>query len=296
MSLILEALKKSEQQRRLGEAPTLGSPALASRRRRSVLPLLAALILIAGGVGWWLLRTPAPPSANAPMAQTSPAGKPVSAPVATQTPTPTAPEHRSVANENIARSAAPTPANQLPIAKPDVASASDRGSVTPKRMTLPLGDRPGSVTQLPLAPPTPAGPRVAAEPSRKSVVAPVAPVAPVTSITPAAKPELPATSAAPAVAAAPPATAVAAPKKERAEPALPSVWELPYATRKDLPDLTLTMHVYSDDPQQRFVVIKGERHVEGDDVGGGLILREVRPDGIVLELKGQRFVYPRDGR
>ena len=34
MSLILEALKKSEQQRRLGEAPTLGTPVVATRRKR----------------------------------------------------------------------------------------------------------------------------------------------------------------------------------------------------------------------------------------------------------------------
>lgn len=78
--------------------------------------------------------------------------------------------------------------------------------------------------------------------------------------------------------------------------ALPSVWDLPYATRKDLPDLTLTMHVYAGDPHERFVVIKGERHVEGDDLGDGLTLREIRPDGMVLEFKGTRFVYPRDGR
>jgi general secretion pathway protein B len=77
---------------------------------------------------------------------------------------------------------------------------------------------------------------------------------------------------------------------------LPTVWDLPYATRKDLPDLSLTMHVYADDPHQRFVVIKGDRHVEGDDLGSGVTLREIRADGMVLEFKGQRFVYPRDGR
>jgi len=26
-----------------------------------------------------------------------------------------------------------------------------------------------------------------------------------------------------------------------------------------------------------------------------VILREIRPDGMVLEFKGTRFVYPRDG-
>ncbi len=65
--------------------------------------------------------------------------------------------------------------------------------------------------------------------------------------------------------------------------------------RKDLPDLTLTMHMYAVDPHERFVVIKGERHVEGDDLGDGVILHEIRADGIVLDYKGTRFVYPRGG-
>ena len=58
MSLILEALKKSEQQRRLGEAPTLGSPVLSARARRSRLPLLGAFIVLALGAAWWFARTP----------------------------------------------------------------------------------------------------------------------------------------------------------------------------------------------------------------------------------------------
>lgn len=77
---------------------------------------------------------------------------------------------------------------------------------------------------------------------------------------------------------------------------MPSVWELPYATRKDLPAIDLSMHVYSADPKQRFVVIKGDRHVEGDEIGQDLILRAIRQDGLVLEYKGQAFFFPRNGR
>jgi len=66
MSLILEALKKSEAKRRLGEAPDLETPFAAQRHRRSPLPLIVAAIAIAGGAGWWLLRSPSPPTAALP--------------------------------------------------------------------------------------------------------------------------------------------------------------------------------------------------------------------------------------
>ena len=58
MSLILEALKKSEARRNLGEAPGIGTPFTVAPRRRSVLPLLLVLIVVAGALGWYFLRTP----------------------------------------------------------------------------------------------------------------------------------------------------------------------------------------------------------------------------------------------
>ena len=64
--------------------------------------------------------------------------------------------------------------------------------------------------------------------------------------------------------------------------------------RKDLPAIKLSMHVYAPDPAQRFVILNDSRMVEGDaqeDLG----LREIRPDGVVFDFRGQRFFYPRDG-
>src|SRR4051812_33420909 len=68
MSLILEALKKSEAKRRLGEAPDLGTPFAAPRRRSSALPLLFIAIIVAGAFGWWYLRKPAPATDRAVVA------------------------------------------------------------------------------------------------------------------------------------------------------------------------------------------------------------------------------------
>jgi general secretion pathway protein B len=108
----------------------------------------------------------------------------------------------------------------------------------------------------------------------------------------------PTASSAPKAAATPPAPAAAptAAAAKPAAPALPTVWELPYATRKDLPTLALTMHVYSSVPTERFIVLEGVRHIEGDDLGNGVTLHEISADGMVLDFKGQRFVYPRDSR
>ncbi|MEO7324111.1 MAG: general secretion pathway protein GspB [Dokdonella sp.] len=293
MSLILEALKKSEQQRRLGEAPTLGSPTLASRRRRSAMPLLVVLIALALGAGWWVLRQ----TSKAPMAQTDKSAitpsmvEPKPATAAAQPPRADAHSLKPVpAKENASQPANPPAPSQVAAGKPELA-ANDHANPASKRMTMPLGDRPGSVAQLPPALPMVAGP-IATPALPKTTPAPT--VAPIVA-TP--KPELPMPAApASAIATVPPPPSTPAPKKERVQPALPSVWELPYATRKDLPELALTMHVYADDPHKRFVVIKGDRHVEGDDIGGGVILYEIRPDGLVLDVKGKRFTYPRDGR
>lgn len=271
MSLILEALKKSEQQRRLGEAPTLGTPVLALRGRRRLLPLFGALIAIALVAGWWLSR-PAPPAPAARTAVAGVAADPTNAPASAPPMSRIKPTLNHAAPAIAAKREAAT-------AKP-VPGSGLEAVTAPTPIAPSTTDRPGRAAPLaPVVLPAPLPPPANAA-AQKSAAVP-APAHPVASA--AMAPANPAPTARPDTAAA-------------AARALPSVWDLPYATRKDLPDLTLTMHVYAGDPHERFVVIKGERHVEGDDLGDGLTLREIRPDGMVLEFKGTRFVYPRDGR
>ena len=289
MSLILEALKKSERQRRLGEMPNLGTPVLAARRRRSLLPWLAGAIVVALAVGAWLRFAPPAETTTPARVDATPSAPAAATP--TQTP------------------AATAPARPAPTARAPVAAAPAKPAATDARRNLRLpaaDDRPGSVAELPVSPLV-AGPRKppAATPAAPAPTVPAAkPVAPKTAATP--PPAKPAATVAADKPKAPPATATdavvakakpaqPAPRKP-AVPALPSIWEMPYALRKDLPALALTMHVYSSVPAERFVVVEGERHVEGDDLGDGVTLREIRSDGIVLDFKGKRFVYPRDGR
>lgn len=285
MSLILEALKKSERQRRLGEMPNLGTPVLASRRRRSLLPWLAGAIVVALAVGAWMrLAPPAetiPPAVADATPGTPAAATPAQAPAGT------------------------TPARPAPAAPAPVAATPGKPAAADGRRNLRLpaaDDRPGSVAELPVSSLV-AGPRKppAAPAPTPPTTTPVAPKTAAT--TPPAKPAATAEAGKPKAPAAAATEAVVAKAKpaqpaprKPVVPALPSIWEMPYAVRKDLPALALTMHVYSSVPAERFVVVEGERHVEGDDLGDGVTLREIRSDGIVLDFKGKRFVYPRDGR
>jgi general secretion pathway protein B len=67
MSLILEALKKSEANRRLGQAPDLGTPFTPARHGRNpVWALLVIVLALGAGLWWWFGRaTPAPTPATA---------------------------------------------------------------------------------------------------------------------------------------------------------------------------------------------------------------------------------------
>lgn len=70
---------------------------------------------------------------------------------------------------------------------------------------------------------------------------------------------------------------------------LPRLEDLPYADRRDLPPLKFSMFRWHEDPGQRFVVFKERRVGEDGVLGQELWLREIRPDGVVLDFRGKRF-------
>ena len=69
-----------------------------------------------------------------------------------------------------------------------------------------------------------------------------------------------------------------------------SYWELPQSVRDGLPDLHITVLVYAERPEDRFVLVGGQRMGEGHDIGGGLVLEEIRRDGAVFSYRKYRFV------
>lgn len=387
MSLIHEALKKAEQQRRLGEPPGLATPFARSPRQRSLLPYLAAAIVIALGAGWFLTRDTAAPEKNAPATANSKTAiaTPAAATGSAATPATSgvdaasansAAERRptmganAVANTNVVTTLAPPPRlnNQAPAQAnpPTVKEVAEResephppganplapgeaapltlGAAPPETpVNDPAGlaskmavkerergaeampppipdsarspfikDRPSMQPAQTAKSPRPATPAVVQTPAPSGAAATLAPpdrTAPAASPgtpAPAATPPAPRPLAAAPTAAPPPLTppanapvATAAPSATPPPAApleqLPVYWQLPYNVRKELPELKMSMHVYSAAPAQRFVVLNGNRQVEGDELGGDVRVSEIRKDGVVLIFQGQRFIVPRGG-
>jgi general secretion pathway protein B len=71
---------------------------------------------------------------------------------------------------------------------------------------------------------------------------------------------------------------------------LPSWYELPLDFRNRLSLPRLDLHAYSEEPQNRFILVNLKKYREGDRLESGLILEEILPDGMVLSYQGERFL------
>jgi general secretion pathway protein B len=86
--------------------------------------------------------------------------------------------------------------------------------------------------------------------------------------------------------------ATAGPSLSGEAPATP-LRMLSAAERADLPPLRLSMHVFAEAPERRFVMIDGRRLTEGDQVATDVVLTTIRRDGAVLEIRGHRVLIER---
>jgi len=67
-------------------------------------------------------------------------------------------------------------------------------------------------------------------------------------------------------------------------------WELPLSVRRSLPALTLNIHVFSEELERRFVLINGERYINGDELPDGARLVDIRREGAVVDYRDYRFL------
>ncbi len=77
------------------------------------------------------------------------------------------------------------------------------------------------------------------------------------------------------------------------EPAPISYWELPDAIRADVAEIKFSVLVYAKNPADRFVLINGQRLTEGDSPQDGLVVKEIRRDGVVFSYRLYQFLVER---
>ncbi|HZX76650.1 general secretion pathway protein GspB [Lysobacter sp.] len=231
MSLILDALRKSEAERRRGQVPDLHAelppraPATAGTSRSWVWWMVGSLLvlLIAGAFAmrWWQPGRVAAPVTAAPAEVTPPRAI---APAITSEPV--------------------TPAVQ-PLASPEVTAAA---RPAPKVVQPPSA---APVAQVE-APP-------ASEPQPASRPAPAA-VAPPVAAMPAPVSAAPAPTVDPAPSPSPPVSGTTL-----------RLADLSPAEREQLPALKISMHMWGPTPAQRFAIIDGTRVGQGDRVGEAVV-------------------------
>ena len=249
MSYILDALRKSDQLRRRGAAPTLllGQTTAAAPKRPAPLAygVLALLLLGTGmAIGWlhpWqrqpLAPAPPPGAAKSPGANQAPAASLAMVPkpeLQAQYSAPAAPLAAAPATPQVGTPAAAPVRLRAPAAVKSESQSEGRQSAPPNTAA-------GAQTQ-------------AAAPVRQPALG----------------------TKRGAAAAAPAASTM-------------SMAELPVAIQQELPSMSVSVHAYSGKPAERLVDINGHLLREGEDVAPGLRLEQITPEGMILSYKGYTF-------
>jgi len=69
---------------------------------------------------------------------------------------------------------------------------------------------------------------------------------------------------------------------------LPTAADL-VARATGLPPLRLTLHVYDEQPQNRYVLVNSQRVREGETTNDGVRVERITPEGVLMSWRGQRF-------
>jgi general secretion pathway protein B len=67
-------------------------------------------------------------------------------------------------------------------------------------------------------------------------------------------------------------------------------WELPLSVRRNMPELKLTIHVFAAEEHSRFVLVNGQRFVIGEMISDGVRLVDIRREGAVVDYRDYRFL------
>lgn len=259
MSILLDALKKSEQERHLGQTPTLQSHSNEplqggkSPNQWLILAMVVVSVSVMTWFGWQQFRVPIETPGAVVVAQTGEAQAGADQnPVQNRTLT-----EAYKADEKEQAKTAADPADQ------DENEQRTRDRLSRSVSTYTAEDVEPALEESPVT----LAANVEIEPE------PVDDALPAEEQTPSAEQE---------------------PGRRRgvephvAEPI--SYWELPQGIRDNLPVIKITVLVYAERPADRFLLSNGQRLVEKDQLDGGVVLDEIRKDGAVFLYRNYRFL------
>ena len=72
-----------------------------------------------------------------------------------------------------------------------------------------------------------------------------------------------------------------------------SYWGLPESIREDIPQPRITVLVYAEAAEDRFILMNGVRLTEGARTSSGMVLEEIRREGAVFSFRKYRFLVSR---
>lgn len=267
MSLILEALRRSEAERRRGQTPDLLSDivpasraAHAGPRNRNIMAALAAASAVSLlAVAWWLRSPPQSPIIPSQRVETTaeaPSPAPSTAPPSSAIPSTIAAS--TAARSTVAPQARPAFQPPAPLAPPPL-------------------QPPARATTQPREIPRPAAPAMQAPQNDGQATARMGESGALSNAAPAAvEPTIPAPEA------ASPFASADVPLK---------LSDLSAEDRQQLPALKVSMHMWAPDAGNRFAIIDGTRVNEGDRIGDALI-EGIQRDSVMLAWRGRHIRLP----
>ncbi|WP_434940261.1 general secretion pathway protein GspB [Shewanella sp. HL-SH8] len=73
---------------------------------------------------------------------------------------------------------------------------------------------------------------------------------------------------------------------------IPKYGDLPASVQLSVPEFNIVAHVYSSDPNNRWLNVDGKELQQGDMIQGKLTIIEIRPRDIILDINGNEFKVP----
>ncbi|MDT8437780.1 MAG: general secretion pathway protein GspB [Wenzhouxiangellaceae bacterium] len=248
MSLLLDALRKSEAQRRRGELPRLQTPvasdSVAARGsdRRPRWPWIAALVMlgavVAVAVVWQAGRSEQPGPSTAVVE----------------------PDASAIVDRGVDGGVVRVPGPVVDRIVEDFPEPADSVAMDPPAPEPPVEPRPPAAAESALVERTQSEPASMSPPGGSESTQPVPTAQPAPESAPEPEP---------------------APEQRFIRP-----WELPPALRARFPELDMTVHFYAPERQDRFVIINGQRYRERGVVAPGVRVNEIVRAGALIEFEG----------